>query len=244
MVKDVQLELTLPMWGGRREGAGRKLQAERTSVPHLVRPVVKSWNPLHVTLRVRDDLPDLRVRECWAAIVRTLREFRGRFALQFVHFVVLFNHLHLIAESEGRESLSSGMQAFTTRLAKAINATFDRTGTVFASRYHARELTTPREVFYALRYVLLNGRHHAQDAGLRLPAGWFDERSTAAIFDGWRDPPHVPARERGCDFGTSPARTWLLRVGWRRHGLLALDDTPGPTPRITRIIRVREDLAA
>lgn len=227
MKKDVQLEFVLRTWGGRRDGAGRK--CERSSVPHVERARVRSGNPLHVTLRMRDDVPDLRESRCWATIVRTFRSFRGRFGLRFVHYSVLGNHLHAIAEADDRESVSRGMQGFCTRLAKAINDRFDRKGTVFASRYHVRELKTPSEVRYALRYVLLNARHHAQDAGTTLPADWFDRRSTSAIFDGWTDPPRAP--QCNSDYGTSPARTWLLRVGWRRRGLLALDDTPGPTRR-------------
>jgi putative transposase len=230
--KDAQLEFVLRTWGGHRDGAGRKLQNDRASVPHVVRVPVRSGNPLHVTLRMRDEVPDLREPRCWAAIVRVFRSFRGRFGLRFVHYSVLGNHLHAIAEVDDRDSLSRGMQGFCTRFARAINACTGRTGTVFASRYHVRELRTPREVRYALRYVLLNARHHAQDAGTSLPSDWFDRRSTSAVFDGWIDPPRV--RERFSDYGTSPARTWLLRVGWRRHGLLALDDTPGPVKRSAR----------
>jgi hypothetical protein len=26
----------------------------------------------------------------------------------------------------------------------------------------------------------------------------------------------------------APAETWLLRVGWRRHGLIGVGERPGP----------------
>lgn len=29
------------------------------------------------------------------------------------------------------------------------------------------------------------------------------------------------------DFGTSHAQTWLMRVGWRKRGLIPLDAIPG-----------------
>ena len=64
------------------------------------------------------------------------------------------------------------------------------------------------------------------EAGIVLPPHWFDDRSTAAIFDGWSTPPVVPT---GLDFGTLPASTWLLRVGWRMHGPLDLATIPGGT---------------
>jgi putative transposase len=222
--KQVQLELELKSWGGKRRGAGRKRVRERATTSHDARPQLKSYNPVLITMRVCDDVPDLRQRPCWAVIVRTLRDVRGRIPMRFVHYSVLANHLHFIAEGEGREAVARGMQSFTARLAKRINRCFDRTGKVFVSRYHARELKTPREVWFALRYVLLNARHHGLENGDALPSGCVDPRSSGAVFDGWVRPPAVPVQ---WDFGTSPARTWLLRVGWRRYGLLDLDDTPG-----------------
>ncbi|MBC8072805.1 MAG: hypothetical protein IAG13_31075 [Deltaproteobacteria bacterium] len=134
------------------------------------------------------------------------------------------NHLHVIAESDGREALSRGMQAFATRLGKAINRVLERRGSVFAGRYHARALATPTEVRNALRYVLLNARHHAHETGRVLPAQWIDPCSTAVSFDGWARA--VPLNEL-LDLGTSPARSWLLRIGWRRLGLLDPAEVPG-----------------
>jgi len=221
-----QLELQLPSWGGRREGAGRRRATPRARVAHVVRPAVHRWNPLLVTMRMREDVPDLRQRAAWVVIVSTLRAFRGTTALSFAHYSVQTNHMHLIGESSDREALARGMQAFSTRLAKGINARFDRHGPVFDARYHARELRTPSEVRSALRYVLLNTRRHAAQAGRSMPACWIDPRSTAVTFDGWRDKPMLD--ERDADFGTSPARSWLLRSGWRRHGLLELSEIPGP----------------
>jgi putative transposase len=223
----VQLMLELHTWGGKREGAGCKLMLARPSVPHEKRPPVPTRNPVLITLRVREDVPSLRTRAPWAAIVRTFRAFRGRRALSFVHYSVMGNHMHAIGECEGEKELARGMQAFSARLGKALNRCFTRTGPVFASRYHARELASPTEVRNALRYVLLNARHHAHDAGVALPEDWIDRQSTAAIFDGWSAPPQLCQRD--ADYGTSPARSWLLTVGWRELGLLDIREVPGRT---------------
>lgn len=223
-----QLELELPTWGGARKGAGRKRKSARPMVPHVVRAEVRACNPLLVTIRVRDDVPDLRQPVSWAAIVRTHREVRGRTPVGFVHYSVLRNHVHEIAEANSRQALALGMQTFSARFSKAINRCFERRGPVVAGRYHARELTTPTEVRNALQYVLLNARHHAAQNGTTLPRDWIDPRSTGAIFDGWRDPP--PMKHSGADYGTSPPRSWLLREGWRRLGLLEVDAVPGEPP--------------
>ena len=70
--------------------------------------------------------------------------------------------------------------------------------------------------FNALVYVLQNWKKHVRWArGL-------DPRSSAAWCTGWGTiSAAVP--------GTAPvvaARTWLARVGWRRHGLLNPEDVP------------------
>ncbi len=220
-----QLELELPTWGGARQGAGRKRVAVRATVPHVARARTRDYNPVFVTIRMHDHVPSLRERTAWAVIVRTMRAFRGRWGLRVVHYTVIENHLHLICETEGGDALSKGMQALMTRLGKALNRHFGHKGTAFAGRFHARELRTPSEVRYALQYVLLNARKHAAELGMELPREWLDDRSTGAIFDGWSDPLDIP--ERNADFGTSPAQSWLLRIGWRQLGLLDRTAIPG-----------------
>jgi hypothetical protein len=122
------------------------------------------------------------------------------------------------------------MMAIGARMARAVNRVAGRTGRVLADRYHMRLLKTPREVRGALRYVLLNARRHAARAGVRLQqAVGFDPASSARWFDGWKDKgPGV--EDRRAPQAIPPvarARTWLLTVGWRRHGLLDPKDVPG-----------------
>jgi hypothetical protein len=131
------------------------------------------------------------------------------------------------------------MHLFEIRAARALNASFARRGRIFAERYHARALKTPREVRNALCYVLNNARHHAADRGARIDETWFDPCSSAAWFDGWKAPRSRDTwRARTLLDTPNPCakpRTWLLSVGWRRHGLIALDTIPGSTrPKSTR----------
>jgi hypothetical protein len=220
-----QLEIDLRTWGGRRKGAGRKRVLARPSPPHRPRAGAREWAPQLVTLRLRDGLPNLRKPATWEVVKAVMREFRGRFAVAVVHYSVLTNHLHLIVECSDRSAFVRGMRALCIRLAKRLAAHFGVSGTIFASRYHARELTTPREVWNALRYTLLNARRHGAQAGLPLPVDTLDRYSSAPIFDGWAFASATPHRD--VDFGTSAPRSWLLRVGWRRHGPLDPNDIPG-----------------
>ena len=68
------------------------------------------------------------------------------------------------------------------------------------------------EVRRVIEYVLKNHRHHFGGQAAR-----FDPRSSAAWFDGWRSP---AALGDGRQPLVRPPKSWLLRIGWRRHGLL------------------------
>src|SRR5271155_4596026 len=102
-------------------------------------------------------------------------------------------------------------------MARAVNKALDSSGTIFADRYHAHELESPREARHALLYVLQNWAKHG-------PGGAYDPHSSAVWFDGWsvapqgEKPPPIVARPR----------TWLISLGWRHHGLLRPGERPGP----------------
>lgn len=215
--------------GGWRPGAGRP--RGRKTVSHDAREPFAARHPLHVTWRIADGIRSLR-REPVLELVRAKLSAHARGdAFRVVEFNVLGNHLHLVVEASGKTSLSRGLQGLAVRLARAINALLERTGKLFAGRYHARVLRTPREVRDVLRYVLLNARHHAEERGQRLARDWVDPYSSAPWFDGWRAPIRSEARWldrlRKQARPTATARTWLLATGWRKHGLLAFDEVPG-----------------
>jgi hypothetical protein len=96
---------------------------------------------------------------------------------------------------------------------------------VFADRYHDHILKSPREVRNALRYVLGNARHHAAEGRMVAVPQAIDTYSSAPWFDGFRETIVV----RGIEAVVRPvteAHTWLLTIGWRRHGLLSVAERP------------------
>jgi REP element-mobilizing transposase RayT len=207
-------------WGGRRHGAGRKPKGARAGVSHKTRPALAARFPAHVTLRVRAGLPSLRNPREFGVVRRAFRAGCVKLGYRLVHFSVLGNHAHLLVEAGDKLRLARGMQGLAIRTAKRLNQLWCRKGSVFADRYHARILRTPREVRRALAYVLNNARRH----GIRLPADAPDPCSSGAWFDGWRERIAALAPDARA---TTAARTWLLSLGWRRHGLLGLAETPG-----------------
>jgi REP-associated tyrosine transposase len=215
-----QLGLAFRPWGGARKGAGRRPHGDTAGVPHRPRGDFSVRHPLHVTVRLCRNVPSLRAQCAYDVVLESLRRGNGRFGLRVVHFSVQGNHIHLIAEADGTASLARGMKGLCVRLARRLNAAVGRHGRVFADRYHARALSTPREVHRALRYVLLNRQQHENRAlrGLAAVHG-IDSRTSAEYFDGWA--PGVrgsPPRAPGPDEPVRAPSTWLLRVGWTRHG--------------------------
>src|SRR6188768_2436455 len=170
--------------GGWRPGAGRK--PRKGTCSHRPRVRFPSSAPIHVTLKVVGGLPSFR-RNAIDRVVRAAIEAGGhRGGFRVVDYNILGDHLHLVVEAAGAEALARGMQGLNVRLARGINALLGRRGRLFAQRYHARPLRTPREVRNAVRYVLLNGRHHAAQRGECRDAGWIDPYSSALWFDGWK----------------------------------------------------------
>jgi putative transposase len=251
-----QLGFVFRTRGGARKGAGRPPKAERAGVSHLRRPVQSRHHPLHVTLRVRRGLCSLRKQALFQAVRQALAAGKSQFGFSLIQFSVQHDHLHLIAEANDRKALSRGMQGLSVRIARAVNRQLQRTGSLFADRYHARALTTPRAVRLALRYVLLNARKHAHSRGTAhdgaahdgaahdgaahdgIAAGFIDSRSSAPWFHNFARPEGLAfgaraarkdwQRERGStDPPIAPARTWLLRTCLQRHGPFDSDETPG-----------------
>lgn len=180
---------------------------------------------MHVTLRVKPGVPSLRSAKLVAAFERSVARACDRGDFRLVHYSLQSNHAHLLIEAAGAEALARGMKSIGARLARAVNRTFERVGPVLADRYHVRALKTPREVRNALRYVLLNARRHVTRVGGR-PV--LDRASSARWFDGWRAGARVAGGESVGVRAVAHARTWLLAVGWRRHGSIDPADVPGP----------------
>lgn len=214
------LQLRYSGWGGRRDGAGRKPGPD-PRIPHLRRESFPRRVPCHVTLKVREDVPTLRSRALVREMERSLSESSERGDFRVIHYSLQRDHVHMIVEATGRDALGRGMKSIAARLARAVNRVFSRRGPVLADRYHSRPLRTPREVRAALRYVLLNSRKHRRPR--RKVHADVDPASSGRWFKGWKrpvaaaeDPPIVPQ-----------PHTWLVRAGWRRHGLLDPDEVPG-----------------
>jgi REP element-mobilizing transposase RayT len=233
-----QQALVFKTWGGKRRGAGRPPRARRSSEPHKKRETFRATEPLHVNIRVERDVGRLRKRHMYKALREATIVVTKHEDFRIVHLSIQSNHVHFVVEAQHKTALAKGMQGFQISAARHINRAITermgkaRRGRVFSDRYHARVLKTPKTVRNALAYVLNNWRRH-QEHRAAWTSGWaMDPFSSAIQFDGWKQ------MERELVYRKPPPtylplivwlpKTWLLREGWRRHGLISLDEVPGP----------------
>jgi putative transposase len=225
-MRATQMELSLfrPGRGGARPGAGRKrLPAHLRHTPHRARPVHRAAHPVHVTLRAYSR--SLRTRFVARIVLGALRDSNAEH-FRVAHYSVQENHVHLIVEAEDRASLSSGVRGLMVRVARRVNRVLFRCGKFWADRWHGRALASPREVRNALIYVLQNRIKHVPSSA---SVAAVDTLSSSQWFHGFAEPLPRGFRSIGPPC-IAPARTWLLSVGWRRHGRIHLWEAPNAKP--------------
>ena len=192
------------------------------------------------------------LREATIAVAkRELNDLRDG-AFRIVHISIQRNHVHLIVEADHKQALSRGMQSFQISAAKHLNRALSvkslsvkspgaanvykramatrRRGTVFPDRFHQEIITTPKQARHTLAYVLNNWRKHREDRDA-LPSTWkVDPFSTGVHFDGWKEREdavvYMPYRDTYEPLVVYFPKTWLLREGWRRHGLIGFNEVP------------------
>jgi REP element-mobilizing transposase RayT len=197
-------------------------------VRHRVRPAHSWYQPAHVTLRRAKGLPSLRSEIVHTELREAVRATH-RDDFRIVEYSVQHDHVHMLVEADDSAALAAGMKSFAVRAARRINTrALRRRGSVWADRYHRRDLGSPRDVRNAIVYVINNHlKHHEWDAGL------VDPCSSAPWFTGWMHgpaPPHTPSP-------VEHARTWLLRRGWHDDvRFIHQGELPGALREATRLV--------
>jgi putative transposase len=215
-----QLPLPFRPWGGRRAGAGRKPRCARAGVPHRPRTKLSKHTPVHVTVKLTPGLPSLRGQLVSARMRDLLARAQGE-TFRVVQWSLQVDHFHLIIEAESERELARSMAKLNTGFAKMLNRIASRRGPVLRERYHDHQLRTPRETHHALRYVLNNGHKH----GVLTTA--IDPLSSAPMFHGWAHCYGSPAPPDG---SVRAPQTWLLRIGWQRHGRINMPSSLSAGP--------------
>jgi REP element-mobilizing transposase RayT len=176
---------------------------------------------------LRPGLPSLRRSQELAILRSAFAASSAEETFRAVQYSLQSNHVHLIVEAHDAVALSTGMKGLLVRIARGLNRAWGRTGTVFRDRYHVRALRTPREVRFALVYVLQNARKHG------IVVRGLDPFTSGEGSDGCADSSAGVADDSG-RLEVRP-RTWLLSTGWLRWGRIRIAESPRlPGPRELR----------
>jgi REP element-mobilizing transposase RayT len=236
--KPVQTEMAFKSHGGKRKGAGRPRKQGRASEHHKKRPAHNAHQPVHVTLRIVTGMDSLRRRHTFHALREATLTAAWRDDFRIVHMSIQSNHVHLLVEAEDQRALSKGVWGFEVSAARHINRAIGertgirRRGAVFADRYHARALTSPREARNCIRYILNNWLHHGEHTAPFARTWQIDPYASGIFFEGWKE----REQEVWCfqpPKGYEPLvvwrpRTWLLKTGWsKHHGMISTREVPG-----------------
>lgn len=152
-----------------------------------------------MSLKLRERHPELRTRDYYHAIRRTLRAYLGSEVFRVVHASVQNTHLHFLVEAASKRELTRGVHSLAVALSYAI-AGGRRTKT-FRERYHATKIVTPRQARNCLAYVLNNWRRHREDCvSRRAFDAPVDAYSSGVMFTGWAECPpfRLPAGTSRC----------------------------------------------
>ena len=254
-------------WGGKRKGAGRKPKGEKPLVSHRTRPRLKRYTPALVTMRLRANLPSLRDDGVLAVVkdarLKSAREdFRiVHFSIQTNHLHLIVEAQDNAALSRGMRSFTVRLAKLLNREWRRKGRVFaDR----YHLQVLTAPKPMRNALVYTLNNARKHNswkpkRPDPYSSGpdfldWRESRSTWDKDPTAQSRSTTPKPRRRPGmssiewfelangytkenRERAQAEGKLLARSWLLRVGWRRHGLIGVLEAPAerPLPRSTRL---------
>jgi len=92
----------------------------------------------------------------YRAYLKWLREGCERYGCEIHAYVLMTNHIHLLASPQEKESISRMLQHVGRRYVPYINHTYGRTGTLWEGRFKASLVQEERYLLTCCRYIELN----------------------------------------------------------------------------------------
>lgn len=112
--------------------------------------------PQHVIQRGNNREPIFADEADYRFYLECLLEAAQREALALHAYVLMTNHVHLLATPDTETSLSRVLQSVGRRYVQYFNRTYDRTGTLWEGRYKATLIDSERYLLTCMRYIELN----------------------------------------------------------------------------------------
>ena len=112
--------------------------------------------PLHVIQRGNNRAALFGKDADYATYLEWLREAAYRHGCAIHAYVLMTNHVHVLATPEHPASLAKTFQSLGRRFVQYVNATYGRTGTLWEGRYRATLIDSEEYFLTCCRYIELN----------------------------------------------------------------------------------------
>lgn len=112
--------------------------------------------PQHLVVRGNNRLPCFFEDRDRHVYLDYAREHSAGLACDIHAFVLMTNHVHIVATGREPGAISRFMQVLNRRYARYVNKAYDRTGTLYEGRFRSVLIVTDRQFFTAMQYVERN----------------------------------------------------------------------------------------
>jgi putative transposase len=112
--------------------------------------------PLHVIQRGNNREPVFFAEDDYRRYLDWLGEAAAEYGVAIHAYVLMTNHVHLLATPGDGQALSRMMQSLGRRYVRSVNGLYRRTGTLWEGRYRAAPIEAEAHLLACMRYVELN----------------------------------------------------------------------------------------
>jgi putative transposase len=112
--------------------------------------------PQHVIQRGHNREPCFFAEEDHRRYLALLKDAAGRNDCHLHAYVLMTNHVHLLATPFGPHGISHMMQDLGRKYVRAVNDTYRRSGTLWEGRYKASLIDSEAYLLTCMRYIKLN----------------------------------------------------------------------------------------
>ena len=139
--------------------------------------------PLHVIQRGNNREPVFFAPDDYRRYLGWLGEAAVEYGVKLHAYVLMTNHVHLLATPSRAEALSRMMQSLGRRYVRHVNWQHGRTGTLWEGRYRAAPIEAEAHLIACIRYIELNP---VRARMVRKPANyaWSSHRVHASLDSG------------------------------------------------------------
>lgn len=112
--------------------------------------------PQHLIQRGNNRSSIFFATEDYDFYIECLREGCAKYNCAIHAYVLMTNHVHLLATPESADGLSKLMQSVGRRYVQYVNFTYQRSGTLWEGRYKAAPIDTDGYLMTCYRYIEMN----------------------------------------------------------------------------------------